>query len=71
MRTASAERRTPVRARIPLDLDPADIEALDRFATANDFPSRNAAVRALIRRADRASRLDIPRETNATGQTRN
>ena len=54
MRSAAAERRTVARVRVPIELDEADVTALDRWARRNDFVSRNAAVRALIRRAARA-----------------
>lgn len=53
MRTASAKRRPVARVRIPVQLSEEDAAALDRYVDQHDFPTRNSAVRALIRRAAR------------------
>lgn len=56
MRSALAERRTAVRVRVPLMLDPDDVAALDSWARDQDIETRTGAVKALIRRATRPER---------------
>jgi hypothetical protein len=55
MRSAlNAERRTAVRARVFLDLEPSDVERVDAFADELGVATRAGALRVLVRRALKA-----------------